>query len=93
MRALAWGLLGLLAGPASRGPAGKFTSGENGGADLCVFMHIVNSGFQVRVRQFLKHICAAFGWPGLFCAGICGLSGLGWLAQLFFTPTQRDGGF
>ena len=69
MRALARGLLGLLAGPASRGLAGKFTSGENGGANLCVFMHIANSGFRVRVRQFLKHIRAGFGWPGLFFRG------------------------
>ena len=35
------------------GPAGKFTSGGNGGADLCVFMHIANFEFRVRVWQFV----------------------------------------
>ena len=56
-------------------------------------MYVANSGFRVHVRQFFKHIPAAFGRPGLFFEGVCGLLGLGWFAQLFFTPTQRDGGF
>ena len=71
----------------------SFASGGNGGANLCVFMHITNSGFRVRVRQFFRHTRAAFGWPGLFAEGVCEPSGLGRLAQLFFTPTQRGGGF
>ena len=46
------GLAGLTCWPGFQGLAGKFASGGNGGAGLCVFMHIANSGFRVRVRQF-----------------------------------------